>query len=96
MKFNIKKHNRNYSFLNFTRYSCTVLCRQHNREYSGDITGIQTGNRLGGAIKAGYIYSLVFWNWYRVRVLIYKQSFFLGLPPTLSNFEVDASTSACI
>lgn len=64
-----------------------------------DITGIQTGNRLGGAIKAGYIYpiNLHFGIGTGVEFSQYKQEVSFSRPTaTLSNFEVDASTSAFI
>ena len=64
-----------------------------------DITGIQTGNRLGGAIKAGYIYPLNshFGIGTGLEFSQYKQEVSFSRPTaTLSNFEVDASTSAFI
>ncbi|OUD35017.1 hypothetical protein [Flavobacterium sp. FPG59] len=64
-----------------------------------DITGIQTGNRLGGALKIGYIYSLNshFGIGTGLEFSQYKQEVsFSRLTATLSNFEVDASTSAFV
>jgi hypothetical protein len=62
-----------------------------------DIAGIQTGNRLGGAVKAGYIYSLNthFGIGTGLEFSQYKQEVSLSQPSaTLTSFEVDASTSA--
>ncbi|WP_417941961.1 outer membrane beta-barrel protein [Flavobacterium sp. RS13.1] len=62
-----------------------------------DITGIETGNRLGGAVKAGYIYSLNthFGIGSGIEFSQYKQEVALSQPSaTLTSFEVDASTSA--
>lgn len=64
-----------------------------------DITGIQTGNRLGGAIKIGYIYSINshFGIGTGLEFSQYKQEVSFSRPTaTLSNFEVDASTSAFV
>ena len=64
-----------------------------------DITGIQTGNRLGGALKAGYIYPLNshFGIGTGLEFSQYKQEVSFSQPTaTLSNFEVDASTSAFV
>lgn len=64
-----------------------------------DITGTQEGNRLGGAVKAGYIYSLNthFGIGAGLEFSQYKQEVSLSQPTaTLSNFEVDASTSAFV
>lgn len=64
-----------------------------------DIAGIQTGNRLGGALKAGYIYSLNthFAIGSGIEFSQYKQEVSLSQPTaTLTNFEVDASTSAFV
>lgn len=64
-----------------------------------DIDVIQTSNRLGGAVKAGYIYSLnthfgigsgLEFSQYKQEVSLYPPS------ATLTNFEVDISTSAFI
>jgi hypothetical protein len=64
-----------------------------------DIAGIQTGNRLGGAVKAGYIYSLNthFGIGSGLEFSQYKQEVSLSQPrATLTNIEVDASTSAFV
>lgn len=64
-----------------------------------DITGIQIGNRLGGAVKAGYIYSLNthFGIGSGLEFSQYKQEVSLSQSSvTLSSFEVDASTSAFV
>ena len=64
-----------------------------------DLTGVQTGNRLGGAVKAGYIYSLnshfgigsgIEFSQYKQEVSLIKSA------QTLNSFEVDPSTSAFI
>ena len=64
-----------------------------------DVAGTQTGNRLGGAIKAGYIYSLnshfgigsgIEFSQYKQEVSLIKSA------QTLNNFEVDPSTSAFV
>jgi len=64
-----------------------------------DVDGIHTSNRLGGAIKAGYIYSLnthfgigsgLEFSQYKQEVSLYQPS------ATLSSIEIDASTSAFI
>jgi len=64
-----------------------------------DVAGTQKGNRLGGAIKAGYIYSLnrhfgigsgLEFSQYRQEVSLINPS------ATLTNIEVDPSTSAFI
>ncbi len=62
-----------------------------------DIAGLKTGNRLGGAVKAGYIYSLTkhFGIGSGVEFSQYKQEVTLSQPSaTLTSFEIDASTSA--
>ncbi|WP_338647681.1 hypothetical protein V5J73_03565 [Flavobacterium sp. KS-LB2] len=64
-----------------------------------DVVGIQTGNRLGGAIKAGYIYSLNshFGIGSGIEFSQYKQEVSsLESFATLNNFEVDPSTSAFV
>ncbi|MGL2995012.1 outer membrane beta-barrel protein [Flavobacterium sp. TSSA_36] len=64
-----------------------------------DIAGIQTGNRLGGAVKAGYIYSLTthFGIGSGLEFSQYKQEVSLSQSSaTLTNIEVDASTSAFV
>lgn len=64
-----------------------------------DITGIQTANRLGGALKAGYIYPLNshFGIGTGLEFSQYKQEVSFSQPTaTLSNAEVDASTSAFV
>ncbi len=64
-----------------------------------DVAGTQVGNRLGGAVKAGYIYSLnshfgigsgLEFSQYKQEVSLYQSS------AALTNFEVDPSTSAFI
>lgn len=64
-----------------------------------DVAGTQTGNRLGGALKAGYIYSLnshfgigsgIEFSQYKQEVSLLESS------ARLDNFEVDTSTSAFI
>ena len=60
MKFNIKNIIGTIAFL----ISQSIAAQVYVGIQSGigniqsDITGIQTGNRLGGALKIGYIYSL--------------------------------------
>ncbi|PJJ06973.1 outer membrane protein with beta-barrel domain [Flavobacterium sp. 1] len=64
-----------------------------------DITGIQAGNRLGGAVKTGYIYSLNthFGIGSGLEFSQYKQEVSLSQSSViLSSFEVDASTSAFV
>ncbi|CAM2839855.1 hypothetical protein SAMN05444143_101865 [Flavobacterium succinicans] len=61
------------------------------------IAGTKEGNRLGGAVKAGYIYSLNthFGIGSGLEFSQYKQYVSLSQPTaTLANFEIDASTSA--
>lgn len=64
-----------------------------------DVNGTAVGNRLGGALKAGYIYSLnshfgigsgVEFSQYKHEVSLLNSS------ATLTNFEVDPSTSAFV
>ena len=64
-----------------------------------DVAGTQKSNRLGGAVKAGYIYSLnrhfgigsgLEFSQYRQEVSLINPS------ATLTNIEVDPSTSAFI
>ncbi|MDI6047052.1 outer membrane beta-barrel protein [Flavobacterium yafengii] len=62
-----------------------------------DVNGTAAGNRLGGAIKAGYIYSLT--NHIGIGTGVefsqYKQEVYLNnSSETLTNYEVDPSTSA--
>lgn len=64
-----------------------------------DVKGTKAGNRLGGAVKAGYIYSLT--NHIGIGTGIefsqYKQEVFLSQSSaTLSSYEVDPSTSAFV
>lgn len=62
-----------------------------------DIPGLKTGNRLGGAVKAGYIYSLTthFGIGSGLEFSQYQQEVSLSEPSaTLTSFEIDASTSA--
>ena len=62
-----------------------------------DIAGLKTGNRLGGAVKAGYIYSLTthFGIGSGLEFSQYKQEVFLSQPSaTLTTFEIDPATSA--
>lgn len=64
-----------------------------------DVARTQTGNRLGGAIKAGYIYSLNshFGIGSGIEFAQYKQEVsLLESSATLDNFEVDTSTSAFV
>lgn len=64
-----------------------------------DISGIQEANRLGGAVKAGYIYSLNthFGIGSGLEFSQYKQEVSLSQSSViLSSFEVDASTSAFV
>jgi hypothetical protein len=64
-----------------------------------DIAGLEKGNRLGGAVKAGYIYSLNshFGIGSGLEFSQYKQDVSLSQPSaTLTSFEVDASTSAFV
>ncbi|MBB1195025.1 hypothetical protein DNC80_15275 [Flavobacterium sp. SOK18b] len=101
MKFNIKNIIGTIAFL----ISQGIAAQFYVGIQSGigniqsDITGIQTGNRLGGAIKAGYIYSLNshFGIGTGLEFSQYKQEVSFSRPTaTLSNFEVDASTSAFV
>lgn len=64
-----------------------------------DVKGTTAGNRLGGAVKAGYIYTLT--NHIGIGAGLefsqYKQQVSLSSSSvTLSNFEVDPSTSAFV
>jgi hypothetical protein len=64
-----------------------------------DISGVAESNKLGGAIKGGYIYSLT--NHIGIGTGVefsqYKQDVYLvQSPSTLSNFEIDLSTSAFV
>jgi hypothetical protein len=64
-----------------------------------DVKGTVAGNRLGGALKAGYIYSLTnhIGIGSGVEFAQYKQEVFLSnSAQTLTNFEVDPSTSAFV
>jgi hypothetical protein len=101
MKFNIKNIIGTIAFL----ISQGIAAQFYVGIQSGigniqsDIAGIQTGNRLGGAIKAGYIYSLNshFGIGTGLEFSQYKQEVSFSRPTaTLSNFEVDASTSAFV
>ena len=64
-----------------------------------DVQGTATANRLGGALKAGYIYSLtnhigigagVEFSQYKQEVSLFNTS------GTLTNYEVDPSSSAFV
>lgn len=101
MKFNIKNIIGTIAFL----ISQGIAAQFYVGIQSGigniksDITGIQTGNRLGGAVKAGYIYSLNthFGIGSGLEFSQYKQEVSLSQSSViLSNFEVDASTSAFV
>lgn len=64
-----------------------------------DVKGTSAGHEIGGAVKAGYIYSLS--NHIGIGTGVefsqYKQDVFLSnSSATLSNFEVDPSTSAFV
>src|SRR5690606_38910379 len=64
-----------------------------------DLKGTKSGNELGGALKAGYIYLLTdhIGIGSGVEFAQYKQKAFLTLgSATLTNFEVDASGSAFV
>ncbi|MBC5839540.1 porin family protein [Flavobacterium muglaense] len=64
-----------------------------------DVKGTTAGNRLGGAVKVGYIYSLTdhIGIGSGVEFAQYKQQVYLSNSSvTLSRFEVDAATSAFV
>jgi hypothetical protein len=99
MKFNIKIIIGTIAFL----ISQGVVAQFYVGIQSGigniksDIAGIQKGNRLGGAIKAGYIYSLNthFGIGSGLEFSQYKQEASLSQPSVaLTSFEIDPSTSA--
>nr|WP_315199600.1 outer membrane beta-barrel protein [uncultured Flavobacterium sp.] len=101
MKFNIKNIIGTIAFL----ISQGVVAQFYGGIQLGigniksDITGIQAGNRLGGAVKAGYIYSLNthFGIGSGLEFSQYKQEVSLSQSSViLSSFEVDASTSAFV
>ncbi len=101
MKFNIKIIIGIIAFLISKEIAAQVYVgiQSGKGNIQSDITGIQTGNRLGGAVKAGYIYSLNthFGIGAGLEFSQYKQQVSFSQPTaTLSNFEVDASTSAFV
>ena len=101
MKFNIKNIIGTIAFLISQGIAAQfyVGIQSGAGNFKNDITAIQTTNRLGGAVKAGYIYSLNnhFGIGSGLEFSQYKQEVSLSQPSaTLASFEVDASTSAFV
>jgi hypothetical protein len=101
MKFNIKNIIGTIAFL----ISQGIAAQFYVGVQSGigniqsDIAGTQAGHRLGGAVKAGYIYSLNshFGIGSGLEFSQYKQEVSLSeSSTTFASFEVDASTSAFV
>lgn len=64
-----------------------------------DVKGVSEGNKIGGALKIGYVYSLTdhIGIGSGIEFSQYKQNVFLNHPSaTLSSFEVDLSGSAFV
>ncbi|MBC5864572.1 outer membrane beta-barrel protein [Flavobacterium turcicum] len=101
MKFNLKNIIGTTAFLISQGIAAQVYVGIQSGvgNIQSDIAGIKTGNRLGAAIKAGYVYSLNshFGIGTGIEFSQYKQEVSFSQPTaTLSNFEVDISTSAFV
>lgn len=107
----IKKISMNFNFKNLIGVLTLLITQGITAQFyvglqsgigniQNDVSGTTAGNRLGGAIKAGYIYSLTghLGIGTGVEFSQYKQEVTLGNngSGTLTSYEVDPSTSAFV